>query len=320
MWTVSLPVQVGIVRADSSLLPAAIGRIFCAIGIIFESVGDYQLARFKANPANSGSVMNQGLWRYTRHPNYFGDFLVWLGFYLLAAESGSWRWTIIGPLLMSLLLIRVSGVRLLEDLLRSRVAGYAKNRFQKGSLDNRITLLKEDYRDLHGKYDKLVSVEMIEVVGEKYLPGYFAKCSELLHSDGMMLLQAITIPDHRYDGYRRSVDFIQRYVFPGGFLPSMGKIGDCLRRVTDFRFFHAEDFGPHYARTLAHWRHNFWENIAQVRGLDFDERFIRIWHYYLCYCEAAFQERQTGVSQMLLTKPACRRQPVFEPTANGSAM
>ena len=125
---------------------------------------------------------------------------------------------------MSLLLIRVSGVRLLEDLLRSRVAGYAK----------------------------LVSVEIIEVVGEKYLPGYFAKCSELLHSDGMMLLQAITIPDHRYDGYRRSVDFIQRYVFPGGFLPSMGKIGDCLRRVTDFRFFHAEDFGPHYARTLAH--------------------------------------------------------------------
>ncbi len=292
MRTVSLPVQAGIVRADSSLLPAAIGRIFCAVGIIFESVGDYQLARFKANPANSGSVMNQGLWRYTRHPNYFGDFLVWLGFYLLAAESGSWWWTIIGPLLMSLLLIRVSGVRLLEDLLRNRVAGYAK----------------------------LVSVEIIEVVGEKYLPGYFAKCSELLHSDGMMLLQAITIPDHRYDGYRRSVDFIQRYVFPGGFLPSMGKIGDCLRRVTDFRFFHAEDFGPHYARTLAHWRHNFWDNIAQLRGLDFNERFIRIWHYYLCYCEAAFQERQTGVSQMLLTKPSCRRQPVFEPTANGSAM
>jgi cyclopropane-fatty-acyl-phospholipid synthase len=211
------------------------------------------------------------------------------------------------------------GCRVTTTTISNEQHAYAKKRFQRGSLDNRITLLKEDYRDLHGKYDKLVSIEMIEAVGEKFLPGYFAKCSQLLHSNGMMLLQAITIPDHRYDSYRRSADFIQRYVFPGGFLPSMGKIGDCLRRTTDFRFFHAEDFGLHYALTLAHWRHNFWDNIAQVQALDFDERFIRIWHYYLCYCEAAFQERQTGVSQIVLTKPACRRQPVFESIVNGSA-
>ena len=211
------------------------------------------------------------------------------------------------------------GCRVTTTTISNEQHSYAEKRFSKTALDNRITLLKEDYRDLQGKYDKLVSIEMIEAVGEKFLPHFFAKCSSLLHPNGMMLLQAITIPDHKYDNYRRSVDFIQRYVFPGGFLPSMGKIADCLRRTTDFRFFHAEDFGPHYARTLSHWRHNFWDSIAQVRGLGFDDRFIRIWHYYLCYCEAAFQERQTGVSQIVLTKPACRRQPIFEPVANNSA-
>jgi cyclopropane-fatty-acyl-phospholipid synthase len=196
---------------------------------------------------------------------------------------------------------------------------YAKKRFEKGTLHKHITLLKKDYRDLQGKYDKLVSIEMVEAVGEKFLPGYFTKCSELLQPNGMMLLQAITIPDHRYDSYRKSVDFIQRYIFPGGFLPSIGKIGDCLRRSTDFRFSHSEDFGTHYARTLTHWRHNFWNNISEIRSQNFDDRFIRIWHYYLCYCEAAFHERQTGVSQILLTKPSCRRQPVLVTMANGSA-
>ena len=126
MWIVSLPIQVGIVKAEAMQLPVAIGTVLYLVGLLFESLGDYQLACFKANPANRGRVMNQGLWRYTRHPNYFGDFLVWWGFYLLAAEPGTWWWTIIGPLLMSILLIRVSGVRLLEDSLRTRVTGYAE--------------------------------------------------------------------------------------------------------------------------------------------------------------------------------------------------
>lgn len=210
------------------------------------------------------------------------------------------------------------GCRVTTTTISNEQHAYAEKRFYESSLDERITLLKQDYRDLRGKYDKLVSIEMIEAVGEKFLPGYFAKCSELLQPNGMMLFQAITIPDHRYDSYRRSVDFIQRYIFPGGFLPSMSKISECLRRSTDFRFFHAEDFGPHYARTLEHWRTNFWNNISQVRSLEFDDRFIRTWHYYLCYCEAAFHERQTGVSQILLTKPTCRRQPVLEPITNSS--
>lgn len=188
---------------------------------------------------------------------------------------------------------------------------YAARRFADASLDHRITLLRSDYRDLQGEYDKLVSIEMIEAVGEKFLPSYFAKCSELINPDGMMLLQAITIPDHRYDRYRKSVDFIQRYVFPGGFLPSVGAMANCVGCETDLRFFHTEDFGPHYARTLADWRVNFWRNIDAVRSLGFDDRFIRTWHYYLCYCEAGFHERQIGVSQLLLTKPACRREPIL---------
>jgi steroid 5-alpha reductase family enzyme len=125
MWIISLPFQVGIVRIQEWNVLATVGVVLCAVGVFFEAVGDYQLARFKANPGNKGRVMDKGLWRYTRHPNYFGDFLVWWGFYLLAAEPRSWWWTIIGPLLMSWLLIRVSGVRLLETSLRSRVTGYA---------------------------------------------------------------------------------------------------------------------------------------------------------------------------------------------------
>ncbi|MCG8585925.1 MAG: DUF1295 domain-containing protein [Pirellulales bacterium] len=123
-WVISWPVQVGIaVGSGMSFLPW-IGVILWACGLFFEAVGDFQLARFKANPDNQGKVLNSGLWRYTRHPNYFGDFLVWWGIYLVAAEPGSWWWTVVGPLLMSFLLIRVSGVRLLESSLRSRVTGY----------------------------------------------------------------------------------------------------------------------------------------------------------------------------------------------------
>jgi cyclopropane-fatty-acyl-phospholipid synthase len=157
---------------------------------------------------------------------------------------------------------------------------------------------------------------MIEAVGEKYLPGFFAKCSQLLRDNGMMLLQAITVPDHRYDHYRRSLDFIQHYIFPGGFLPSLGKITDCLRLATNLTLYHSEDFGTHYARTLANWRRNFWDQIAEVRVLGFDERFIRMWHYYLSMSEAGFQERYTGVSQILLTKPLCRRSPLVVPLAD----
>ncbi len=184
----------------------------------------------------------------------------------------------------------------------------ARQRIAASGLDGRITLLRKDYRDLSGQYDKLVSIEMVEAVGHEFLATYFRKCAELLKADGMMCLQAITIPDHRYERYRRSVDFIQRYIFPGGCLPCTATIGNALQQ-TDFRTFHWEDFGAHYARTLRLWRANFWANLARLRELGYSDSFLRMWDFYLCYCEAGFSERQIGVSQILLTRPLCRCEP-----------
>ncbi len=197
------------------------------------------------------------------------------------------------------------GCRVTTTTISNEQHAYAAVRFSKAGLSDQITLLKEDYRDLTGRFSKLVSIEMIEAVGQRYLPDFFAKCSQLLEPEGAMCLQAIVMPDNRYERYRRSVDFIQHYIFPGGFLPSLGAMAKCVGQRTDFRFAHVEDFGTHYATTLAWWRHRFGENLASVRALGFDERFIRMWHYYLSYCEAGFRERQIGVAQLLLTKPRC---------------
>ncbi|MBB74930.1 MAG: SAM-dependent methyltransferase [Planctomycetaceae bacterium] len=184
---------------------------------------------------------------------------------------------------------------------------FAQARIAEAGLQGQIDLLLCDYRRLSGQYDKLVSIEMIEAVGKRYLPHYFRTCSQLLAQHGTMMLQAIVIPDMRYRSYCRSVDFIQRYIFPGGFLPSFSAIGQALRDETDLRLVQCDDFGLHYAETLSRWRAKFWKNIEQVRALGFDDRFIRMWDYYLCYCEAGFRERQVGVSQILFEKPGCRR-------------
>ncbi|MCX7036414.1 MAG: cyclopropane-fatty-acyl-phospholipid synthase [Proteobacteria bacterium] len=184
---------------------------------------------------------------------------------------------------------------------------FAKEKIAARGLSDRITLLFEDYRDLKGRFDKLVSVEMIEAVGAKYLDTYFAKCSSLLKPNGAMLLQAITIQDQLYAESLRSVDFIQRYVFPGSFIPSVTAITDSVARVTDLKIFNLEDIGPHYARTLRLWRERFFANIAQVRKLGYPDSFSRLWEFYLCYCEGGYVERQLGNVQVLLTKPACRR-------------
>jgi cyclopropane-fatty-acyl-phospholipid synthase len=202
------------------------------------------------------------------------------------------------------------GCRVTTTTISQRQYEKAAERICAADLTDRVTLLKQDYRDLEGQFDKLVSIEMIEAVGHEYLPTYFARCCRLLKPEGIMLLQAITIPDERYDAYRRSADFIQRYIFPGGCLPSLSAIGRCLQ-ATDFRLFHLEDFGTHYVRTLLEWRRRFWENIAQVRSLGMPEEFVRMWEFYLCYCAGGFAERQIGVSQILLTKPQCRRAPLL---------
>ena len=186
-----------------------------------------------------------------------------------------------------------------------------RERVRAAGLEDRITVLCEDYRDLCGQYDKLVSIEMIEAVGERHLDSYFQTCARLLKPQGLMLLQAITIADQKYDQYRSEVDFIRHYIFPGGFLPSLTRMAQTLTRVTDLRIFHLEDIGAHYAITLRHWRQRFLANRERVRSLGFPERFIRMWEYYLCYCEGGFQERAIGTVQLLLTKPQCRREPLL---------
>jgi cyclopropane-fatty-acyl-phospholipid synthase len=184
---------------------------------------------------------------------------------------------------------------------------YAQEKIARAGLEDRVTLLLEDYRDLRGRYDKAMSIEMIEAVGADYLDTYLAKCSSLLEDHGAMLLQAITIQDQHYHQARKSVDFIQRFIFPGSFIPSVNVVADSLARVTDLKVYHLEDIGPHYARTLRLWRERFFDNIAQVRRLGYPESFVRLWEYYLCYCEGGFAERQLGNVQFLLTKPGCRR-------------
>ena len=199
------------------------------------------------------------------------------------------------------------GCRVTTTTISREQHDYAREQVERRDLQNRVTLLLEDYRNLSGRYDKLASVEMIEAVGAPYLDTYFAKCASLLRDSGAMLLQAITIQDQDYRRQLRTVNFIQRYVFPGSFIPSVGAIAESLRRVTDFKIFHLQDIGPHYARTLAQWRRNFFEHLATVRKLGFSEQFIRLWEFYLCSCEGGFTERALGDVQMLLTKPGCRR-------------
>jgi cyclopropane-fatty-acyl-phospholipid synthase len=187
----------------------------------------------------------------------------------------------------------------------------AHERVAAAGLSDRITLLQQDYRDLTGQFDKLVSIEMIEAVGHQYYDTFFGKCSELLKPEGTMLLQAITIADQRYEAARRSVDFIQRYIFPGSCIPSVTALCNSLTRASDIRLFHLEDIGPHYALTLLRWREAFNAHLAEVRAQGYSESFIRMWEFYLCYCEAGFMERVIGNVQMLLMKPHARPSPVF---------
>ncbi len=183
---------------------------------------------------------------------------------------------------------------------------YAKQAVAKAGLEDKITLLLRDYRDLEGKFDKLVSIEMIEAVGHEYHDEYFKKCCDLLKPDGQMLLQAITIADQRYDEYKTDVDFINRYIFPGGCLTSVTDMSHTMTKHTDMRVLHLEDIGPHYATTLRTWRDRFFARIAEVRELGYSDAFIRMWEFYLCYCESAFLERATGTVQMLIMRPGAR--------------
>ncbi|MGQ0593159.1 MAG: class I SAM-dependent methyltransferase [Gammaproteobacteria bacterium] len=183
----------------------------------------------------------------------------------------------------------------------------ASERVAAAGLGDRVTVLLEDYRDLRGRYDKLVSIEMIEAIGARYLDTYFRQLGALLRPNGLALVQAITIEDHRFERALGAVDFIQCHVFPGSFIPSITAMLAAKTRASDLALIQLEDFGDSYARTLRAWRHRFMARLPQVRAQGFDERFIRMWEFYLCYCEGGFRERSIGVAHLLMAKPGYRR-------------
>jgi cyclopropane-fatty-acyl-phospholipid synthase len=208
------------------------------------------------------------------------------------------------------------GCRVTTTTISREQQAFAQARVQQAGLSDRVTVLLEDYRTLHGRYDKLVSIEMIEAVGWQYFGTYFRRCSELLADDGAMLLQAITIDDGAYGVEKASKSFINTYVFPGGCLPSLEVISRSVARGTDLRQVHLEDITAHYAETLARWRERFLAATERLTALGYDERFRRLWELYLCYCEAGFRERRIQDVQILLAKPGYRQEPTPAWTAH----
>ena len=209
------------------------------------------------------------------------------------------------------------GCRVTTTTISDEQHRFAEQRVREAGLQDRITLLKRDYRDLQGmgQFDKLVSVEMLEAVGSKNFGTYFDACSNCLKPEGAALIQTIVIRDQFFEQASRRRDFLKKYIFPGSCLPSVAAILDAVNARTDLRTWHLEDIGPHYATTLQLWRDAFMSRIDEVRRLGFDERFIRMWLYYLGYCEGAFRARYVGDVQLLLTKPLCRIAAAGERTA-----
>ena len=203
------------------------------------------------------------------------------------------------------------GCKVTTTTLSKEQFDYTQTRIEALGLQEQVTLLLEDYRDLTGQYDKLVSIEMIEAVGHHFLPSYFKQCARLLKPHGLMLLQAITIREQRYEQAKSSVDFIQRYIFPGGALPSVQKMLEIVGKDTDMNLMHMEDFGLHYAKTLRLWHENFRRAHGRLTELGYDEYFLRLWEFYLCYCEGGFLERSIGTAQLLLAKPAAMNPPLL---------
>lgn len=198
------------------------------------------------------------------------------------------------------------GCRVTTTTISRQQYDLARQRIQDAGLDDRITLLLQDYRQLEGRFDKLVSIEMIEAVGHQYLPRYFNALRQLLKPDGLALIQAITIQDQHYNRAVRNVDFIKRYIFPGGFLPSVTVLHNAMTNASDLRSLHLEDFGPHYAETLRRWRAAFMANRSHLQTMGYNDTFVRMWDYYFAYCEGGFDERVISVVQLLMARPGHR--------------
>ena len=183
---------------------------------------------------------------------------------------------------------------------------YARSRIKDEGLESKITLINKDYRDLDGKYDKIVSIEMIEAVGYEYIPDYFSKLSSLLNNNGLVALQGITYNDQNFEVYKDSVDFIKKYIFPGSCLISIAQIIDVIKKDTDLAMVDMEDITKHYAVTLNRWRKNFMDVIPKVKEMGYSQAFINMWEFYFLYCEAGFSERNIGDVQMIFAKSGSR--------------
>ena len=202
------------------------------------------------------------------------------------------------------------GCRVTSTTISKEQFVFTENLIKENGLQNQVTILKKDFRQLDGQFDKLVSIEMIEAVGYKLYKTFFQKCSQLLKPEGLLVIQAITITDNLFEESKDFIDFIKQYIFPGSCIPSITAL--CTAATSsDIKLFHLEDITPHYARTLKEWRINFLKNNKQVKDLGFTNAFIRMWLFYLCYCEGGFIERQIGNVQMVFTKPLCRRDPIL---------
>lgn len=203
------------------------------------------------------------------------------------------------------------GCRVTTTTISREQYAYTQERVRQAGLEDRIEVLCRDYRDLDGLYDKLVSIEMIEAVGAEHWDEYFRVCSERLRPDGLMAIQAISVRDQDLASSLESVDFIKKYIFPGGQLVSVTAITGSMARATDLRLAHYEDITDHYAETLRRWRARMGENIEAIRELGLGESFLAMWRYYLCYCEASFMERATHAFQAVFEKPLVRRTPTL---------
>ena len=194
------------------------------------------------------------------------------------------------------------GCRVTTTTISAEQHALARERIARAGLSDRIEVLHEDYRDLRGSYDRLVSIEMIEAIGHQYLDTYFRKIAGLLKNNGAGLIQAITIEDHRYEQALKAVDYIKRYIFPGSFIPSIGAMLGASARTSDLKLFNLEDIGPSYALTLKAWRERFLSRRTDIIALGYPERFVRMWEFYFAYCEGGFRERSIGCAQMLFTR------------------
>lgn len=205
------------------------------------------------------------------------------------------------------------GCRVTTTTLSNNQYRYMQSLVAESGLADRITVLQQDYREITGTFDRLVSIEMIEAVGHQFLETFVECCCKLLKADGRMALQAITIPDSEFSRHKHSVDFIKRHIFPGSCIPSVAAIIQGIAQKTDLRLIHFEDLTPHYATTLRCWRERFLSKLERVTSMGFSDEFIRMWEFYLASCEGSFQERYNNNAQMIFARPHCRHNPILPP-------